>query len=420
MIKRDVLAEQINKIIKIFLIIFAIGSPFSISLAQIGLVPAIIFWLFKIIFVKQRDFYSTFLDIAILIYLLGTVLSSVFCPYPTRILKSVNEAWHILLLYVMVDVADEKLIKRMINLLFLFTLLTAIYGVWQYFSGWDLVRNKALKPNAPGAQFFDITGGYGLHLTYGGYVMMITLLGISLFLNHYQDNKKMFWYYLLGTGIIGFTVYGSYARSAWAGFIGGLLFLGFLKNKKYVIVILLALFIFGVLLYFFVPTFQYKAKTFTKLPESRRWQIWSVSLKMIKDYPVFGVGHGNFKKHYEDYRDEVNWREPTGHPHNDFLSIYLTTGLIGFIGYMLLWFLIFKKSLQEIKLSNNDKKRKNIIIALISGVLAFLVAGLSQNYFTDSENSMLLWLFISILVCLYYQNKKKISVSDRIKMVFHK
>ncbi|MBU1076015.1 MAG: O-antigen ligase family protein [Spirochaetes bacterium] len=414
--KMDSLADQMDKVIRFFLIIFVVGSPFSISLAQIGLVPAIIIWLFKVIFLKKLRFYGTFLDTAILLYILGTLLTSFFCEHSSKAFSSIQEIWHILMLYVLIDVSDEKFIKKLIKILFLFTVLTSIYGVWQHFSGWDLIRKRSLTPNAPGASFYNITGGFGLHLTYGGYVMMIALVGLSLILAHRRSDRKYFWYSIAGTFLITFTVYGSYARSAWAGFIVGLLLWGFLKSKKWFAVIMIFLIFFGSVAFFTVPTFKYKIKTFTQIQESRRWQIWSVALKMIKDHPVIGVGHGNFNTYYVNYMDKKNWREPSGHPHNDFLSIYLSTGLIGFISYLLLWFLIIKKGIASIR--KTEDEGSNYITGLLSGIVAFMVAGLSQNYFTDSENSMLLWFFISALAVLYYRNTPKRTVQDKIKGLF--
>ena len=416
--KKDVIIVQLNKGIRFFLIIFAIGSPFSISLAQIGLVPAMILWLFKIIFLKKDDFYGTFLDIPIFIYILGVLITSIFCQYPANAFKSIQEIWHIIMLYLLIDVADEKFLKKLINILFLFTLLTALYGTWQFFSGWDLVRKRPLKPFMPDANIFNVTGGFGLHLTYGGYVMMITLVGLSLIAVYYRKDIKMFWYYMIGTFIIGFNVLASGARSAWVGFIAGLLLWGFLKSKKWFAIILIISLLSGIILYFAVPEFKYKINTFKYINQSYRWQIWSVAASMIKDHPIIGVGNGNFKKHYDKYRNEKNWREGIGHPHNDFLSIYLTSGLIGFIGYMLMWFLIIRNSI--IELNKKDKIRNNYLIGLVSGIIAFLIAGLSQNYFTDSENSMLLWFFISAILILYYKNKEKILIKNRIKNLFIK
>ncbi len=408
---KDIRAEHLDKIIRFFMFIFVIGSPFSISFAQIGLVSAMIFWLLKVIFLNKGNCYGTFLDFAIFLYILGTLVTSFFCEYSSHAFKSIQEIWQIIMLYMLLDVADEKYINKLVNVLFLFTFLTSVYGIWQFFYGQDLIRGRSLHPFGTGSEFYTIKGGFGNSLTQGGYVMMMALLGLSL-INHYRKNIKMFWYYIIGTSVIIFNVFACGARSAGVGFVAGLLLWGFLKSKKMFIIIMIILIGVGSVLYYNVSAFKSNVDSFKKIHRSYRWQIWYVAVSMIKDHPIIGVGHGNFIKHYDKYKKEEYWRKRMGHPHNDYLSIYLTTGLIGFIGYILLWFLIIKKGTTEII------NKKNYAAGLISGIAAFLVAGLGQNYFTDSEDSMLLWFFISVLIVLYYKDRKRVLIKDEIKKIF--
>ncbi len=406
---------KINKLIVSFMFLYVFGAPYSISVAQLGLVPAITLWLVKIIFIKKGKFYGSFIDIGLAVYLLGELITSIFCEYPKSAFSGYQGEWQILTIWLMLDVIDKEKLRKLIDVLFVMSVITAIYGVYQYFSGWDLIRHKRLNPNAwiNGSITYDITGGFGMHLTYGGFFMMIALLGIALIFISYKKDMKKFWLYLGGTTIIVFTVYGAYARSVWVGFVAGLLTFGFLKNKRLFVVIAIVLILLGVIMFYTVPQFHYKISTFENLTKLPRWQIWSVAVRILKDHPIIGVGNGNFIKYYDKYKEQ-GWFHKMSHPHNDFLNIYLTSGILGFIGYMSIWILLFVYSYRFIK-HTNELIDKHLMIALISGVIAFLFAGLSQNYFTDSENSMLLWFFIGSIFVLYYNKKQKVFFPASLK-----
>ncbi len=403
--KADIFLDQA---IKVGLIIFVIGSPFSISLAQIGLVPAILFWLIQIILNKFNGIKGSFIDLPIIIFLIGQLITSIFCKYSGNAFASYQGEWQILLVYLIVSKVDVNFLKKLLKIMFFVCVLISIYGIYQHFSGWDIIRQRALKTSTYHFNVYDITGGFGLHLTFGGYYMMIVLLGAAYFLRMIKNR----WFYISGTILIILATIGSYARSAWIGLLAGalILFVLTIKNKKKLILTVLCLFIFLFGLAWAVPGVKYRISTLKDLKNTRRPQIWRVALLMIKDHPFIGVGNGNFKKYYEKYRIKKKLRPDApedkviGHPHNDLLSIYLTAGLLGFIGYLLMWFRIIKNGIKYIR---ENREEKYLMAGLVSGVIAFFIAGLGQNYFTDSENSMLLWFFIGSILSLYNKNTEK-------------
>jgi hypothetical protein len=74
----------------------------------------------------------------------------------------------------------------------------------------------------------------------------------------------------------------------------------------------------------------------TEAPKSLqyRWQYWSATARVIGDHWWQGVGPGNFRQHYLRYKlPEAS--EEIADPHNLFLDIWVTGGLVAFGG--LLW-----------------------------------------------------------------------------------
>lgn len=69
-----------------------------------------------------------------------------------------------------------------------------------------------------------------------------------------------------------------------------------------------------------------------------RTYIWKDSLNMIKDFPLWGVGLGNFSLAYTLYKNEAYWPQVFDHAHNDYIELACETGLIGFV--LVFWALI--------------------------------------------------------------------------------
>lgn len=129
---------------------------------------------------------------------------------------------------------------------------------------------------------------------------------------------------------------------------------------------------------------------------------------MIKDHPLFGVGAGMFERFFRDYKPF--YYDAYGHPHNDFLAVYLRAGLVGFLGYILMYVFYFIKMIKFARrLFFKDKFYFSIFLGLIVSVFTFIIAGWGQSFFTNAVNSMLLWFVIGISMIYYYKYDLEIT-----------
>ncbi|WP_296823463.1 O-antigen ligase [uncultured Megasphaera sp.] len=63
--------------------------------------------------------------------------------------------------------------------------------------------------------------------------------------------------------------------------------------------------------------------------------LWKSSYHMWQDYPVFGVGFGNWNKQYPNYISPLAKEPGLTIPHNVLLSFYSETGIIGGTGFLI-------------------------------------------------------------------------------------
>jgi len=137
-----------------------------------------------------------------------------------------------------------------------------------------------------------------------------------------------------------------------------------------------------------------------------RLVMWKMSLKMIQNHPLLGVGAGNWKIVVGDYLPEdynLSYYNNIRRPHNDLLWIFSEKGAIGFLLYMVffIFLLIYSFKLLKKEIAPFDKVLIIISLAAIAG------------YFADSclsfpheriEHQIFLMLYVSLIISSYIRH----------------
>lgn len=139
-----------------------------------------------------------------------------------------------------------------------------------------------------------------------------------------------------------------------------------------------------------------------------RITIHLVTLEVIRDHPLLGIGFGNrtYGTHldWEDYNQRIpaayrltpalreQYRDVINTPHNMFMNIAVRTGLVGLALFVMVLWRFGAEALRSI-LRERDPWRRNWGQTLGAGFLAFLVIGLFEPVFNHMQESMLLVLF---------------------------
>lgn len=125
----------------------------------------------------------------------------------------------------------------------------------------------------------------------------------------------------------------------------------------------------------------------TSLSYLRRAELNWISLEMVKDNPIFGVGLNNFTVRMGEY-GRVSGRTLFLQPvHNIYLLIAAEIGLIGFFVFLGLLFSLFRLLL----------KTKNYL--LLISLAQIVLLGLTDHYlWTIQQTSLLFWLVVGLAV----------------------
>ena len=241
-------------------------------------------------------------------------------------------------------------------------LIFAFFGIAQYF--FELIPYN-------GGSHARIDGGYGIwHFSY--YITFISVYIFNLFVLEKEKKKKIL--LLLISLITIFTVLLSNTRSAWLGMAIGI-FMALLVNKKIKqILILMTLsiaLVFGFKNTPPVKKYIAKAKTIVDINKNSsnlgRFEIWTDAYNIFKANPILGVGISNY-----DNASSKNYKTKPGgryySAHSDYLSLLCETGIIGFIGFIIMMGLMLRESYK--------KNKFNLLLSVTS---MFLFIGIFES-----------------------------------------
>jgi len=192
-------------------------------------------------------------------------------------------------------------------------------------------------------------------------------------------------------------------RSAWIGLALSLLVMAVLvKRFRGVFVLLLAsaAVMAGVYWALITASPVVRERLQAQGPIDYRVEAWTVAVEMIRDYPMFGVGFDNYRLLYQRYGYWDVYLRNLPSPHNTYLWVWVTAGLVAFIPFML--YLI---SLAAIALGFMRRSRQNpdsdegviggVFLASMASVLApaFVMDVIAGNY-----NTMLMFMIMGAFV----------------------
>jgi O-antigen ligase len=103
---------------------------------------------------------------------------------------------------------------------------------------------------------------------------------------------------------------------------------------------------------------------------------WRTGVAMAQEYPVLGVGAGNFTARYREFAQVWRFRISRGHAHNAYIHAAAQSGLFGLVCYIGLLATVAARLVRSFRhASNSDQK------ALIAGAIGVTVAVATHGFF---------------------------------------
>ena len=125
--------------------------------------------------------------------------------------------------------------------------------------------------------------------------------------------------------------------------------------------------------------------------------MWTSGAEMVRDHPLFGVGVGGVKRLYPSYVHPGAGKRSTGHLHSNPVQIAAERGLLGLAAWVWIWAAFFVRSSRILlRLPSGIGLARMLTAGSLAAILGFLVAGLFEYNFGDSEVVMVAYLMMAV------------------------
>lgn len=326
-----------------------ISGPFAIVM---HITASLIFFSYLLLEYDEEKTAFFKIDIALPLALLLIMLAA--GAFNSISLFNTEAELHKIVMYLVIFMMTALLFQRETRLrllaywIIISAALIALLGIAKYLSFPGLAR---LWPKAAFACFFWDD-------SFSAYVTMVLPLAVSLLFCNMNISVKTLLccasFILISAMIL------TSDKGGWVGLIatGFFLFIimgydGLLKRKFWMIILLLALFLWMVALFIgfdrvielFVSAFLFNPeRSFNVDYDTTLWtriSVWRSSAKAILRHPLLGVGLGNFELIYPQFRD-ATIPNLVNYAHQDYLQFIVEAGIPAFLCLIWLGFSFFK------------------------------------------------------------------------------
>jgi len=226
-------------------------------------------------------------------------------------------------------------------------------------------------------------GFFSIYMTLAG---VLSLVLVSALPRIASGGRRAAWAlpaWLAGVLALGLTS----VRGAWLGFGAGCAACALGLRRRWLVLAALVLVVAGSLVV--EPRLLERVKTVGDLADDTtrdRLAMLSSGLGLAIAHPLTGIGPGQVKNVYPAVAPPEALRRSTSHLHNTPLQIVVERGLPGLAAWVAIWVGFFGAAWRVLKrVPPTDEEARALVLGSIAAIAAFLVAGLFEYNFGDTE-----------------------------------
>lgn len=128
--------------------------------------------------------------------------------------------------------------------------------------------------------------------------------------------------------------------------------------------------------------------------DSGRFKLWKESINLFKISPIIGISNGNIVFYSEEYSNGVlNYSYHQSDLHNGYLTILVSTGIIGFLLFGIFGFRFAKHSAQHLFLQKKTF-RNDVYPCLFAFLFAYLIYAMFEKALLYDISFMVMWFWL--------------------------
>jgi putative inorganic carbon (HCO3(-)) transporter len=373
------------------ILLFALGIPISHVPAQAGIGMAVLGWLGEGLFNKKWSVQWHPAFVPLIGYLGWNAISSALSERPGHSLGAIldNEWPLIIMLMLYWTIEEEAFLKKVVTVFLCSACIAVAYAVWQVVGGVELYRHMAL--DEMGSGLYRAVGFYSFYLTFAALAMAVFFFATS-----FSFELKR-WYFVVVSVLSVLAVIGTFARSMWLAFAVGIPIFAFTRSRRFgtILTSLILVVVVGGMLT--VPTLRYRIESILDPGQNEtRLNLWKTAMNVSEANPIFGVGEDNWDLVFDRFRVD-GYYDTTVHPHNDYLTVLVSSGVPGLLAFMSTWCVILVTGMKSAT-RMQSKTLRSVAWGGAFSLVGLLVGAMFQNYYGTFINCLEWWFVAGLLM----------------------
>ncbi len=387
------LAILIKPCVGVFL--FVPASAILPTMALVGLIGITgVAYILHLLFSKNASYVSTPFQpwIAILSGVLVYASITSVTPFSSIKILFVYLAFTFSYVLIVNNIKSKSQWRSLVILLILSATAVALYGIYQNF-----FVAQTTQSWVDGEMFEEIKTRVYSTLdnpnVLGQYFIMMMPIAFSL-LVAIRGNYNKLLYAICNCLMFACLIY-TWSRGAWVGVVIGIGFFVLIKDRRWLVLCIAALFIVPSVLPASILNRLLSIGNLEDSSTAYRVAVWLGSINLLKDYWFTGIGLGPdaFLKIYPQYA--LGGADFALHSHNFYLQWIVDMGVMGLITYIGIIVTGFSR-IASIKGKKNSLI-KNVLLAMAGGLLGYLFHGMAENLWYNYRMILVFWVYFGIL-----------------------
>ncbi|EOO70937.1 hypothetical protein IIC_04486 [Bacillus cereus VD021] len=298
--------------------------------------------------------------------------------------------------YILLQIKFNKQeIKGICNYFILGIVLSSFIGLLQKFTNIPWLWSESVIHSATGigriTAFFNNTNGYGGYLDIGLVIILGNLLLAKNEIKSILLQSLML--LLLFVNLVLTDSEGSIISFAISTLV--ILLYKIIDARKVFLVALPGILLI-LLLSFNVIDSDFSQSLINRLVEQGRWTLWEGAIRIFLDNPYYGIGFYQFPEVLKEYGIYSIYGSAWPHPHNLFLDLIVTVGILGSVVFIMLLACIIKHMFVMKKNVWVNNHFKLISLAIIIG--AFIHDLIDGGFLWGTSScATLLWIIVGVV-----------------------
>ncbi|MBA2124425.1 hypothetical protein B9J78_05795 [bacterium Unc6] len=408
-------------------LICGLTYAWSNSIFQIGVITVFALIILPQVWNGRIIIRRTFLDFILIGFFLSLLLCTIFTVNIHRSITFIYQWFQYIILYfAVVQISDnENARKTLLTISMVVLFIVSIYGVYQYFWGFEITREYVRLHHKELLQNVNLMArlmqnrvfSTFVHApAFAGYlVLMLPVVGIAVFsFDSFFKRFKVLWIFILLISV--YVLLLTFSKGGWIVAPISLLLFFILMGWKQILKFKVWILVFLSVVFIILSGFLLWKKP-SDMPGVYRYyrsaqvriEYWRVGFLMFKDRPILGFGPGTFGAVFPTYKSLEG--EETQLAHNSFVQVASECGIVGLVMFSLIWAVFLFKGFSI------AKKNGILGIGLYTSIFAFIFHGMGDFNLYVPGIVFLVFLLLGIFARL--EERKTFTINTKPKDIIN-